>query len=124
MEPLSLTKLTNMRNPLQHALDNEKDVKEKTRNVFSDVNEEYEANDKLLKEIKDLSISPKHLGLKVSVIDLRNKDLQTMRSLLDVLISIKKSIKERRMSLQIVGGYLSRVMMENQISLGSCKFTF
>lgn len=63
-----------MQNLIQHAIKNEKDVKEKINKVFSDISEEYKVKDKLLKGIKDFSDLTKHLGLKLLLIDLRNKD--------------------------------------------------
>lgn len=52
METITLTKLTNIHNFLQHALDNEKNVKEKLINVFNDISKEDTANDKYRRKLK------------------------------------------------------------------------
>lgn len=43
--------------------------------VFNEISKEYEAKDKMLEEIKDLSSYPEHLGLKVYLVYANKKYL-------------------------------------------------
>lgn len=89
MATFILTKLTIFQNVLQNAIDIEKNFKEKIRKVLNDISKEYEENEKMLEEIKKLLNFLENFARKVLLIYGKNKDLQTMRSLLDVLRSIK-----------------------------------
>lgn len=85
MATFILTKLTIFQNVLQNAIDIEKNFKEKIRKVLNDISKEYEENEKMLEEIKKLLNFLENFARKVLLIYGKNKDLQTMRSLLDVL---------------------------------------